>query len=205
MTTPLGHDNFLSASKVDIGNAFQIPLPSSKSPDQLRESFDDTYEDLTNLANWLLRSERTALTLQSDDLVHEAFLRLTKSTAPISWDNRRQLINLIVETMRRILIDHARRKSSLRAGGTRSQVPWEDVLSEINNQDSSKSEQLFDLNGAINKLSEIHKSAAEIVKLRFFAGLTFDEISSVLETPRSTIYREWLAARAWLKSELTET
>ena len=173
--------------------------------DQLKNSFDDAYDDLQNLANWLLRSERSALTLQSDDLVHEAYLRLTRSTATITWENRRQLINLIVETMRRILIDHARRKSSLRGGGAHSQVPWEDVISEHASEDSTSSAHLFDLNTAITKLAGIHKSAAEVVNLRFFAGLTFDEISSVLEKPRSTIYREWLAARAWLKTELTRS
>lgn len=177
----------------------------SRERDQLKHSFDDAYEDLQNLANWLLRSERSALTLQSDDLVHEAYLRLTRSTASISWESRRQLINLIVETMRRILIDHARRKSSLRGGGAHSQVPWEDVISEHASEDTASPAHLFDLNTAITKLAGIHKSAAEVVNLRFFAGLTFDEISSVLEKPRSTIYREWLAARAWLKTELTRS
>lgn len=176
-----------------------------KDVDLLKESFDDTYEDLQNLANWLLRSEKNALTLQSDDLVHEAFLRLTRSTTNLRWENRRQLINLIVETMRRILIDHARRKSTLRSGGAHAQVSWDDALNECASEESTEDSYLIDLNEAIAQLATIHKAAAEVVNLRFFAGLTFDEISSVLEKPRSTIYREWLAARAWLKTELTRS
>lgn len=197
----------LNASNADLAPSVDLKRlnEQSRERDQLKHSFDDAYEDLQNLANWLLRSERSALTLQSDDLVHEAYLRLTRSTASISWESRRQLINLIVETMRRILIDHARRKSSLRGGGAHSQVPWEDVISEHASEDTASPAHLFDLNTAITKLAEIHKSAAEVVNLRFFAGLTFDEISSVLEKPRSSIYREWLAARAWLKTELTRS
>lgn len=198
-------------------NAFPLPIPRSvhkaietrtvpsNDVDLLKKSFDDTYEDLQNLANWLLKSERTALTLQSDDLVHEAFLRLTRSSTSLKWENRRQLINLIVETMRRILIDHARRKSTLRGGGAHAQVAWEDAINEHISKVRSEEGHLLDLNEAISQLSQIHKSAAEVVNLRFFAGLTFDEISSVLEKPRSTIYREWLAARAWLKTELTRS
>jgi len=190
--------------------SFPVPirLPvdrESAGADRLRESFDETYEDLQNLANWLLRSERSALTLQSDDLVHEAYLRLTRSTSTIRWENRRQLINLIVETMRRILIDHARRKSTLRNGGGQSVVSWEDAHAEHSVDETSEEGQILDLSEAITSLSKVHKSAAEVVNLRFFAGLTFDEISSVLEKPRSTIYREWLAARAWLKTELTRS
>ena len=197
---------------IPTSNSQTFPVPirlpvdrESAGEDSLRESFDETYEDLQNLANWLLRSERPALTLQSDDLVHEAYLRLTRSTSTIRWENRRQLINLIVETMRRILIDHARRKSTLRNGGGQSVVSWEDAHAELSVDGTSEEGQILDLSEAITSLSKVHKSAAEVVNLRFFAGLTFDEISSVLEKPRSTIYREWLAARAWLKTELTRS
>ena len=174
-------------------------------PKRFQSSFDDAYEDLQNLANWLLRSERSSITLQSDDLVHEAFLRLTRSNTPLQWENRRQLVNLIIETMRRILIDHARRKATLRSGGAHCQVPWEDGVAQHASETPKEDEQLIDLTESITKLAQIHKSAAEVVNLRFFAGLTFDEISNVLEKPRSTIYREWLAARAWLKAELTQS
>ena len=196
--------------------SFPTPLPSSVDaatnremafidPKRFQSSFDDAYEDLQNLANWLLRSERSSITLQSDDLVHEAFLRLTRSSTPLQWENRRQLVNLIIETMRRILIDHARRKATLRSGGAHCQVPWEDGVAQHASETPKEDEHLIDLTESITKLAQIHKSAAEVVNLRFFAGLTFDEISNVLEKPRSTIYREWLAARAWLKAELTQS
>ena len=100
--------------------SFPTPVPSSADaatnqemafidPKRFQSSFDDAYEDLQNLANWLLRSERSSITLQSDDLVHEAFLRLTRSRHLCSGKTA-ELVNLIIETMRRILIDHARER-----------------------------------------------------------------------------------------------
>jgi len=165
-------------------------------------NMEAVYEDVRNLAAWLIRSEKTALSLEEVDLVHEAYIRLNKSSQTLSFQSRKQLINLLVTTMRRVLIDHAKHKSTEKCGGKMSKSSMEGIEVPDDRNDSNHTQSLLDLNAAVDRLASVHSQSAQIVKLRIFAGLTFDEISELLNDSRSSIYRQWMAARAWLKAEI---
>ena len=169
----------------------------------LHESIPDIYEDLSNLAAWMLRGERKSLTLQASDLVHEAFLRLSRSSATLTLKNRRQFVRLASENMRRILIEHARKKASLKGGGGLSRVPLEHSDAEDETASLTEADEILAIDDALLKMRQIFPLGAEIIQLRFFAGLTFDEISLQLEMPRTSIFREWTVTRAWLKAYLS--
>ena len=169
----------------------------------LYESMPDVYQDLSNLAAWMLRGERKSLTFQASDLVHEAFIRLSRSTSGLSIRNRQQLVRVISENMRRILIEHARKKASLKGGGQHVRVPLEiDEAGAVSNGNEIE-EDILAIDGALRRMAEFYPQGCEIVQLRFFTGLTFEEISVQLEMPRTTVFREWTLARAWLKSYLS--
>ncbi|MGB0599685.1 MAG: ECF-type sigma factor [Rubripirellula sp.] len=183
-------------------NAVETTVVSAQTHLLESSNLESVYEDLRNLASWLLRSEKTALSLEEVDLVHESYLRLTKSSETLSFQSRKQLINLLVTTMRRVLIDHAKQKATEKRGGKISKVSIEGIdLSDKRNASDHRQE-LLDLNAALDRLASIHSQSAQIVKLRIFAGLTFDEISELLDESRSSIYRQWMVARAWLKAEV---
>ena len=169
----------------------------------LHESIPDIYEDLSNLAAWMLRGERKSLTLQASDLVHEAFLRLSRSSATLTLKNRRQFVRLASENMRRILIEHARKKASLKGGGGLSRVPLEHSDAEGATASVADAEEILGIDDALRRMGEIFPLGAEIIQLRFFSGLTFDEISLHLDMPRTSIFREWTVTRAWLKAYLS--
>lgn len=168
----------------------------------LNESIPEVYEDLSNLAAWMLRGERKSLTLQATDLVHEAFLRLARSSTTLTWHNRRQFVRLASENMRRILIEHARKKASLKGGGGLVRVPLENSDAEEEAASRTDADEILAIDDALKKMADIFPLGAQIIHLRFFVGLTFDEISLQLDTPRTSIFREWTVARAWLKSFL---
>ncbi len=179
------------------GPAVEVPAVAG-----LHESIPDVYEDLSNLAAWMLRGERKSLTLQAPDLVHETFLRLSRSSTTLSLKNRRQFVRLASENMRRILIEHARKKASLKGGGGLARIPLENSEAEKKTTSTKEADEILAIDDALKKMTEIFPLGAEIVHLRFFVGLTFDEISIQLDTPRTSIFREWTVARAWLKSFL---
>ena len=169
----------------------------------LHESLPDIYEDLSNLAAWMLRGERKSLTLEASDLVHEAILRLARSSASLSLKNRRQFVRLASENMRRILIEHARKKASLKGGGGLVRVPLEHGEAEDATASVADAEEILAIDDALIKMGQIFPLGAEIIQLRFFAGLTFDEISLQLDMPRTSVFREWTVTRAWLKAYLS--
>lgn len=168
----------------------------------LHESMPDVYQDLSNLAAWMLRGERKSLTFQASDLVHEAFIRLSRSTSGLSLRNRQQLVRVVSENMRRILIEHARKKASLKGGGQHARVPLEIGEAGTVSNGNELEEDILAIDGALRRMAEFYPQGSEIVQLRFFTGLTFEEISVQLEMPRTTVFREWTLARAWLKSYL---
>ena len=167
----------------------------------LYETMPEIYEDLSNLAAWMLRGERKSLTLQASDLVHETFLRLSRSSATLTLENRRQFVRLASENMRRILIEHARKKASLKGGGGLSRVPLEHTEDETVSM--AEADEIIAIDDALARVTEIFPLGAEIIQLRFFVGLTFDEISLQLDMPRTSIFREWTVTRAWLKAYLS--
>lgn len=151
------------------------------------------YEELRKLAAQKLAREAPGQTLQATALVHEAWLRLGGDDQP-AWDNRGHFFAAAAEAMRRILIDNARRKQSLRHGGGAVRVNL-DALELAANMDD---EQLLNLNEALDQFATHDARKAELVKLRFFAGLTNEQAARVLKISEPTAKRDWAYARAWL-------
>jgi len=157
------------------------------------------YAELRTLARAQLRNERSGHTLQTADLVHETYLRLAGGQAQ-DWHGRRHFFSAAAEAMRRILIEHARRRSRLKRGGERTRVS----LSEVNIAAVENPEDVLALDDAIRRLEQQDPRAAEIVRLRFFAGLSIEETADVLDISPRTVKREWAVARAWLFDRLRD-
>jgi len=157
------------------------------------------YGQLRCLAQARLAGESTP-TLQATELVHEAWLRLHpgRETGPL-WDNRRHFFAAAAESMRRILVEHARARGTHKRGGRAERVPLGDVLDLAQAPDASI---VFELDEALTRLAAKSPDVAEIVQLRFFAGLSVEETAELTGLSRSTVLRKWQLARAWLFREL---
>jgi RNA polymerase sigma factor (TIGR02999 family) len=156
------------------------------------------YEELRRLAAHRMANEAAGHTLQPTALVHEAWLRLVGNENQ-KWDGRAHFFAAAAEAMRRILIDRARRKRAVRHGGDQQRVELEDVdLAAATDDD-----QLLAVSDAIDKLAAQHKVEAELVKLRYFVGMTNEEVAEVLGISLRTAKYYWTHARAWLYSEMT--
>lgn len=164
--------------------------------DELTETL---YQELRRLAENYLRQERADHTLQPTALVHEAYLRLAEQE-DIVWRNREHFIGVAATMMRRILVNHAiKRKRDKRAGGEiRLSLAEADCL--IKSEDIN----LITLNEALEKLGESYSQESRIVELKFFGGLTIEEIARILEISTTTVERSWRFARAWLLREISE-
>jgi RNA polymerase sigma factor (TIGR02999 family) len=159
------------------------------------------YDELRRLAAQRLSHEKPGQTLQATALVHDAFLRLVDGGVSQQWDSRGHFFAAAAEAMRRILVDAARRKASLRHGGGRNRHE----LFEGDLVASPISDELLDLDAALDKLAKVDPQAAQLVKLRVFAGMTTDEIAQYLKLSPRTTKRVWAYARAWLGRELDES
>jgi RNA polymerase sigma factor (TIGR02999 family) len=157
------------------------------------------YEELRKLAAYKMANESPDQTLQPTALVHEAWLRLT-GKENVQWNGRAHFFAAAAEAMRRILIDNARRKHALRHGGGQQRV---DILEQDIAASISDDEQLLAINEALDKLAAQDKQKAELVKLRFFVGLTIEEAADILGISVPTAKRYWTYARAWLHAEIS--
>jgi RNA polymerase sigma factor (TIGR02999 family) len=151
------------------------------------------YQELRQLAAQKLAREKPGQTLQATALVHEAYLRLVGVEGQ-TWKSKTHFFATAAEAMRRILIENARRKHRLKRGGHRRRIDLEDGELSID----GPSHDLIALDEALNKLAETDKEKAELVKLRYFAGLTIEQAAEVLGISPTTAKREWTYARAWL-------
>lgn len=156
------------------------------------------YEELRRLARQKMACEATAHTLQPTALVHEAWLRLGGEDAP-SFKNRAHFFGAAAEAMRRILIEHARRRLAAKRGAGVEVVDLEGL--EISSP-VADDEQLLALNEALEKLSAVDQRKAQLVKLRYFVGLNFEEAAAALGIAIPTAKQWWSYARAWLKVEM---
>ena len=156
------------------------------------------YEELRRLARSHMAQERGAHTLQATALVHEAYLRLI-ADEPTRWENRRHFFAAAAEAMRRILIEHARQRRSLKRGGDRQRVELADdsqipaIAYPVGSAD-----ELLALNDALDRLAAEDPVRAELVKLMHFAGLSVEDAAEVMGISRATAYRNWIYSRAWL-------
>jgi RNA polymerase sigma factor (TIGR02999 family) len=162
-------------------------------PQAANELLPLVYEELRRLAGQRMAHEKPGQTLQATALVHEAWLRLGGDDQP-TWQNRAHFFAAAAEAMRRILIDNARRKNYLRHGGGKERVN----LDGLDLAAAMDDEQLLELNEALNQLAEHDAQKAELVKLRFFTGLTNEQVAQVLGISEPTVKRHWAYARAWL-------
>jgi RNA polymerase sigma factor (TIGR02999 family) len=162
------------------------------------------YDELRKLAAAKLAHEKPEQTLDATALVHEAYLRLVspqqKQGSP-NWANRRHFLAAAAEAMRRILVDRARQRKSLKRGGGRQQLRLDQLHLEA---DRTPAEFLA-LHEALDRLQEKHPRKAELVKLRFFAGLTNEQAAETLSISTSTADNDWAYARAWLRVEMEES
>ncbi|MEM0924807.1 MAG: sigma-70 family RNA polymerase sigma factor [Planctomycetota bacterium] len=163
------------------------------------ELFEHVYDQLKSIARNQMRFERSDQTLQSTALVHEAYLRLSQGQN-LSWENRRHFYSAAAESMRRILIDSARARGRMKRGG-RDPILSLDVGS-IHPSVEPNLDDVIDVNRGLQALESESAELAELVKLRFFAGLSMQEIADCLELSLSTVERRWRFARAWLIENL---
>lgn len=159
------------------------------------------YEELRLLAAHKLSNERPGQTLQATALVHEAYLRLV-GTEDQSWDNRGHFFKAAAEAMRRILVERARRKNNLKNGGAYKRIGLEEV--GVGNESESSADHLLALNEALERLTRKDRVKAELVKLRYFAGLTGQQAAEVLGISSATADRYWKYTRCWLRFEITK-
>ncbi len=157
------------------------------------------YEELRMLAAQKLSREQPGQTLQATALVHEAYLRLLGDQAK-TWQNRGHFFAAAAEAMRRILVENARRKQRIKRGGELQRVDLDDAGLGI----SGPSDDLVALDEALEKLERADKVKADLVKLRFFAGLTGEQAAEVLGISHNTADRYWAYARSWLHLEITK-
>ena len=153
------------------------------------------YDELRRLAAQRLAQEKPGQTLQATALVHEAYLRLVDGT-PQKWNGRGHFFGAAAEAMRRIMVESARRKQSLKAGGGHQKFS----LDEADVIDSTDTEKLLAVDDVLDKLAAESPEAAELVKLRVFAGMTVNEAADVLGVSRTTAFRHWTYARAWIRA-----
>jgi RNA polymerase sigma factor (TIGR02999 family) len=156
------------------------------------------YKELRQLAAEKIAREKPGHTLEATALVHEAYLRLVDTNTIQCWNSRGHFFAAAAEAMRRILIEKARHKRSLKAGGDRNRQE----LSDIQEPDSGPQVDFLALNEALEKLERLDSRRAEVVKLRFFAGLSLEETALALGISVSTAYSDWRYARCWLRLEI---
>lgn len=177
----------------------QIRMSGSETPPGRRRAgifMIRLYEDIRRFASSCRRRERSDLTLETTDLIHEAYIRLANQQNVDAMDEvsfRAAVANVI----RRVLVDHARAKLTKKRGRGAKQVSLDLLVHAA----ETRSTRLAELHEALNRLACLHEQTSRIVELRFFGGLTVDEVSEVMQLSRRTVEREWTFAKAWLRSE----
>jgi len=157
------------------------------------------YDELRRQAAGFLRKESPGHSLQPTALVHEVFLKLADQTR-VSWKGRSHFFAVGAQAMRRILVDHARKRKRVKRGGGRQRITLDEALVVSPRRD----EDVLALEDALVQLAKLDSRQAQIVEMRFFGGLTVQEVAEVLGVSKRTVEAEWTMIRAWLRRELTE-
>ena len=175
-------------------------LVASSSGD--REAMDRlmplVYDELRRLAQSYLRNERPGHTLQGTALVHEAYMRLIDQKH-VQWQNRAHFFGLASQMIRRILVDHARGHKAFKRGAGAPRLSLDEAVGVPGGRDLD----MIALDDALNGLAKIDPDQSRIVELRFFGGLSIEEVAAVVGVSTATVNREWAAARAWLFREMS--
>jgi len=180
--------------------ARELTANSSKAhPAPLSELVPQVYEELRRLASRYMRREKPGQSLQATALVHEAYLRLLKDKRQV-WQNRTHFFAIAALSMRQILVERARARQASKRGGSRVRVS----LSETPAVGGEQPADVLALDAALSKLAEADPPLARIVELRFFGGLSIEDVAEESGVSPATIKRSWSVAKAWLKRELSE-
>jgi RNA polymerase sigma-70 factor, ECF subfamily len=180
------HDVTLLLARVSEGD--------NSAPGRLLEL---VYEDLRHLAAAYMQDERADHTLQATALVHEAYLRMV-DWQNVSWENRAQFFAVAAQVMRRVLVDHARARNAAKREGSQHKLALDDAVSFANEKEFD----VLALEEALLSLEKLDPRQAKIVELRFFGGLSIEEVAHVLKISTTTVKREWTIAKAWFQREL---
>jgi RNA polymerase sigma factor (TIGR02999 family) len=156
------------------------------------------YSELRRLAAQKLRAEKPGQTLEATALVHEAYIRLVNGKTGLRWDSRGHFFAAAAEAMRRILVENARRKMRQKHGGAVDRIE----LRELDLATTVADDRLLAIDAALARLAEHDAAAAELVKLRFFAGFSITEAAEIVGVSRTKAYENWAYARAWLRCEV---
>ena len=162
--------------------------------------FADVYTELRALAVRYLHRERKNHTLQPTALVHEAYLKLVGQTR-VDWQGRAHFLAIAAKAMRQILVDHARRHGAAKRGGDRHRIALDDNLVIESNRDVD----VLALEDALTKLTKLDPRQAQMIELRFFGGLSIEEVAKVMGISKRSVEREWTMVRAWLRRELSRS
>ena len=168
--------------------------PAPLIPD---EAVASVYAELRRLAAFYMRRERSGHTLQPTALVNEAFLRLAQQRG-VQWHNKSQFLGIAAPIMRRILVDHSRRRHAAKRGDAVEAIPFEQAVLPV----IQRAADVIALDEALDALASRDAQQARIVELRFFSGLSIEETADVVGVSPSTIKREWIVAKAWLAREM---
>jgi len=158
------------------------------------------YDELRAVARNRLRNERDGHTLGATALVNEVYLRLSRQNR-INAGDRIQFFAVAATTMRRVLVDYARARQREKRGGGEAPIPLDDVEAFLTVEES---EEVLALDAALTRLAEMNPRAATVVEQRFYAGLSVEETAQLLDVSTKTVQRDWIAARAWLRSEVSQ-
>ena len=163
-----------------------------------KQLFADVYAELRALAARYMEPERKNHTLQPTALVHEAYFKLVDQTR-VDWRGRTHFLAIAAQAMRRILVDHARRRGAAKRGGK-----WHRIALDDNRViESNRDEDVLALEDALTKLKELDPRQAHMIELRFFGGLSIAEVAKVMAISKRSAEREWTMVRAWLRRELS--
>lgn len=179
--------------------AEQLAAAHGKHHQHVDELVPLVYDELRRLAAGYLRRESPGNTLQPTALVHEAFLKLAQQNR-VDWQGRTHVLAIGAKAMRRILVDHAKRKQRIRHGGRLKRIALDDTAALSPERD----EDLLAVDEALDKLAAVDERQAAIVELRFFGGMTVEEVAEALGLSKRTVEGEWTMVRAWLRRELAK-
>jgi RNA polymerase sigma factor (TIGR02999 family) len=157
------------------------------------------YDELRQLARRYLRNEREGHTLQPTALVHEAFTRLVDQSQ-VEWQGRTHFFAVAAQTMRRILVEHARKRRAAKRGGQGIRITLDESVAVAERRDLD----VISLDDALNGLTRLDATQGKLVELRYFGGLRIEETAELLGVSPATVKREWVAAKAWLYREMTK-
>jgi RNA polymerase sigma factor (TIGR02999 family) len=191
---------WLIAMKDGSENLTQLLLAWSRGDDAARDELIPLiYDTLRRIARRQLRGERASHTLESTELINEAYLKLSEQ--PISWESRAHFFGIAARLMRQLLVDNARSRQRFKRGGDLQQIS----ITAASRIPQYEAMDLLPLDEALKSLAEVDPQRGRIVELRFFGGLTIEETAYVMGISTPTVERGWRAARAWLQTELSQS